>query len=51
MSDIELDGRPQWGKKIRESGNGRGEVYELNFGNGNTVFTFVTWAEGRGPGR
>lgn len=50
MTDIDLEGPGQWGRKIRESGNGRVETFELDFGNGNKVFTFVTWIEGRERG-
>jgi hypothetical protein len=51
MNDIELDGPRQWGRKIKESGEGRQEVYEFDFGNGHKVFTFVTWAPGHERGR
>lgn len=51
MSDIDFEGPKQWGRKVRESGNGRAELYELDFGNGNKIFTFVTWIEGAERGR
>jgi hypothetical protein len=34
-----------WGKEVRRSQGGRSSVYERDFGNGEKVFTFVTWAE------
>jgi len=43
--------RSQWGKLIRSSKNGLKEVYMLDFGQGYKIFTFVTWAEGKGRGR
>lgn len=33
-----------WGKQIRTSSDGHGSLYERNLGNGNKIFTFVTWA-------
>jgi hypothetical protein len=44
MNDIDLRGPGQWGKKIQQSDDGRFMLFELDFGNGNKVFTFVTWA-------
>jgi hypothetical protein len=48
MKDLELDGPPQWGKRIQQGHQGHTEVYELDFGHGQKVFTFVVWAEPRG---
>ncbi len=39
-----LDTPAQWGKRIRRSRDGRFSVYERDFGDGDRVFTFVTWA-------
>jgi len=39
-------GTAQWGKLIRSTNGGRTEVFELDFGGGHKVFTFVIWAEG-----
>jgi hypothetical protein len=36
-----LNSRAEWGRKIRESRNGRLEVWVHGFGNGNKMFTFV----------
>lgn len=48
MTDLELDGPPQWGKRLKKGHNGHTELYELDFGHGHKVFTFVIWAEPRG---
>jgi hypothetical protein len=45
MNDIDFAGPPQWGKLIRRGSNGRTALYELDFGRGNKVFTFVIWAD------
>src|SRR5215213_881247 len=36
-----LNSRAEWGRKIRESRNGKVELWVRGFGNGNKVFTFV----------
>ncbi len=46
-SQIDLDGPGQWGRRVRSTNGGRTELYELDFGRGNKVFTFVIWAEGQ----
>ena len=33
------------GLLVSTSHNGKTEVYELDFGGGHKVFTFVTWAD------
>ncbi|MBI3649426.1 MAG: hypothetical protein HY231_00065 [Acidobacteria bacterium] len=45
MNDIDFKGPGQWGKIIDQSPDGRNMLYELDFGNGFKVFTFVTWAD------
>ena len=51
MADIDFETPAQWGRLVRSSRQGRTEVYELDFGGGHKVFTFVIWAEGgRGAG-
>ncbi|HYT32142.1 MAG TPA: hypothetical protein VEO37_06075 [Thermoanaerobaculia bacterium] len=47
MNQIDLEGPAQWGRLIRQSrgGGGHASVYELDFGGGNKVFTFVIGAE------
>ena len=37
----DLNSRAEWGRKIRESRNGKLELWVRGFGNGNKVFTFV----------
>jgi hypothetical protein len=36
----------EWGEEIRRSKNGRTSLHERDLGDGNKVFTFVTWADG-----
>ncbi|MGH9364280.1 MAG: hypothetical protein ACRD1B_03315 [Thermoanaerobaculia bacterium] len=43
MNQIDLSGPGQWGQLVRQSRGG--SVYELDFGRGHKVFTFVIWAE------
>jgi hypothetical protein len=44
MRDIDFSGPAQWGKLIHSSHGGWKELYELDFGGGHKVFTFVIWA-------
>jgi hypothetical protein len=44
MTDIDFSGPAQWGKLIHSSHGGWKELYELDFGGGHKVFTFVIWA-------
>ena len=50
-NNIDFDGPRQWGKLVRSSPDGRVQLYELDFGNGNKVFTHVFWALGEERGR
>jgi hypothetical protein len=43
MSQIDLEGPGQWGRIVRESRHN--SLYELDFGNGNKILTFVIWAD------
>ena len=43
MTDIELTGPAQWGRLVRGSQERGTSLYELDFGGGHKVFTFVTW--------
>lgn len=43
MSQIDLAGPNQWGALRRQSPDGGRSLYELDFGRGRKVFTFVTW--------
>lgn len=46
-SDVEgAEGPPQWGKVLRKDSNGHASLYERDLGNGEKIFTFVTWANG-----
>ena len=40
----DLNSRAEWGQKIRESPNGKLELWEHGFGNGKRMFTFVIGA-------
>lgn len=45
MTDIDFAGPAQWGKLIGFTDKGLTSVYELDFGGGNKIFTFVIWAD------
>jgi hypothetical protein len=45
MGEIDFAGPAQWGKLIALSRDGGQAVFELDFGHGNRVVTFVTWNE------
>jgi len=45
MGQINFDTPGQWGRLVSSSANGRLEVYELDFGQGNKVLTHVFWAD------
>lgn len=51
MDQIDFAERAQWGQVIRSTNRGQTELYELDFGGGHRVFTFVIWAQGRERGR
>jgi hypothetical protein len=51
MTEIDFAGPGQWGRLIRSTNNGRTQLYELDFGGGHKVFTFVIWADGEERGR
>lgn len=51
MSEIEFEGPGQWGRLVRSSANGRVQVFEQDFGNGNKVVTHVFWADPEGDAR
>jgi len=44
MGQIDFDTRAQWGRLISSTANGRGQIYELDFGRGHRVITHVIWA-------
>jgi hypothetical protein len=51
MTEIDFEGPGQWGRLIRSTRNGRTELYELDFGGGHKIFTFVIWADEEDGGR
>jgi hypothetical protein len=51
MFQIDFDTPAQWGQRVSASENGLVEKYELDFGGGNKVLTFVIWAEGEDRGQ
>ncbi len=42
--DADSNDSPEWGREVRHSSNGHGSVYEKDFGRGNSMVTFVIWA-------
>ena len=51
MNDIDFEGPGQWGKLVRSTHGGRLQRYELDFGGGHKIFTFVIWADEEDRGR
>lgn len=51
MRDLEPEGPGQWGRLVRSNANGRLQIYELDFGNGNKIVTEVFWADPTADGR
>ncbi len=51
MGQIDFDNPGQWGRLVRGSVGKGTAVYELDFGGGHKVFTFVIWAEGDADNR
>lgn len=51
MNEIDFEGPGQWGKLVRSTHGGRLERYELDFGGGHKVFTFVIWPDEEDRGR
>ena len=45
MGQINFDTPGQWGRLVSSSANGRSQVFELDFGQGNKVITHVFWAD------
>lgn len=44
MTDIDFAGPAQWGRLVGHTDKGLTAVYELDFGGGNKMYTFVIWA-------
>ena len=51
MNEIDFEGPGQWGKLVRSTDGGRLQRYELDFGGGHKIFTFVIWADEEDRGR
>jgi hypothetical protein len=51
MNEIDFEGPGQWGKLVRSTRGGRLEQYELDFGGGHKIFSFVIWADEEDRGR
>ena len=47
----DFEGQGQWGRVVSETRSGKKQTYELDFGGGHKVVTFVTWVEGRERGK
>jgi hypothetical protein len=47
MTAVDYTNTPpsQWGRVIDRDANGRPSKYELDFGGGNKIITFVIWAQ------
>src|SRR3989344_3642386 len=41
--DTNIDDQRAWGKEVRKDARGRESLYERDLGNGEKLFTFVTW--------
>ena len=51
MNEIDFEGPGQWGKLVRSTHGGRLQRFELDFGGGHKIFTFVIWADEEDRGR
>ena len=51
MSEIDFEGPGQWGRLVRSTHNDRLQLFELDFGGGHKIFTFVIWADPEDAGR
>jgi hypothetical protein len=51
MNEIDFEGPGQWGKLVRSTHGDRLQRYELDFGSGHKIFTFVIWADEEDRGR
>ncbi len=48
MTDVDYSGPQQWGRLMKQQGNTA--IYELDFGGGRKIVTFVVWADGEPRG-
>lgn len=44
LDQLDLSQVGQWGQMIASSHDGRTAVFEIDFGNGQRILTFVIWA-------
>lgn len=44
-ANINLNNPSEWGQAIRQDAQGNNSLFERDLGNGNKVFTFVTWVQ------
>jgi hypothetical protein len=51
MNEIDFEGPGQWGKLVRSTHVGRLQRYELDFGGGHKILTFVIWPDEEDRGR
>jgi len=51
MNEIDFEGPGQWGRLARSTHNDRLQLFELDFGGGHKIFTFVIWADEEDRGR
>ena len=42
--DVDVSERSEWGREVRHDSRGNSSVYRRDLGDGQAVFTFVTWA-------
>jgi len=43
--DVDVSERSEWGKEVRHDSRGNSSVYRRDLGDGQAIFTFVTWAD------
>lgn len=48
MQDLEMTGPGSWGRVVASYADGRGRLYELDFGHGNKILTHVFWVPEEG---
>ena len=45
LAGIDLDNQSEWGRQVKGSANGKSSLYRRDAGNGQSIFTFVVWAD------
>ncbi len=51
MTDVDYDTPERWGKVVKGSQAAGHSIHDLDFGNGNHIFTFVIWAQDKHAGK